>query len=428
MRLLHTSDWHLGATIEKASCEEEQTAFLEWLVDELDERETDVLVVSGDVFHYRDPSNAAERLYFDFLVACARLDGLRKVVVVAGNHDSPSKLEAPERVLQVLDVHVVGRMPDDEAIDSCLIPIRGDGGEVQGVVAAVPYVRDARLGLTVRGTTAADRREQYVQAFEELYRDVARRARDRWPDVPLVATGHLTCYAPSDQGESGDFDTAIHAADPDRAGGSTGHIEPLGPEVFDAEYDYAALGHLHRSMRVGDSVAHYSGTPVPTKLDEAATGRRVLDVRWPDGSGEPEIEWVEVPLWRDVVEFQGPPDDVLDQLRELAYEKPLPPYLYLEVELGREEAASDVLARAQAILDERFADADRPRIVDDRYFDASAGEASEGFEQSESLDDLEPVEVFCRKYERDRGADEQPSEELLEAFRQLENDVRAGEE
>ncbi|MFB6262280.1 MAG: exonuclease SbcCD subunit D C-terminal domain-containing protein, partial [Bradymonadaceae bacterium] len=391
-------------------------------------RETDVLVISGDVFHYRNPSNAAEELYFDFLVDCSRLETLRDVVIVAGNHDSPTKLEAPSEVLEVLDVHVVGEMPDDDDLEACLHPVRDDAGEIVGVVAAIPYVRDAYLGLTVRGTIPAERREAYVRAFEELYGDVAELARERWPDVPLVATGHLTCYAPEDDAESADFDTAIHGADPRREGSSAGHIKPLGPGVFDDTYDYVALGHLHRPSRVGDSPARYSGTPVPTKLDEAQTQRHVLDVRWPNGTGSPDVEWIEVPLWRDIVEIAGPPDEVLERLAELTYDEPLPPYVYLEVEVGEDDAPSEVLNEARELLDERFDPDEQPRIVDDRYFDASAGEGADGSEREASLKDLEPVDVFRRKYQRDRETEEDPPDELLEAFRTLQNDVREDDE
>ena len=128
VRILHTSDWHLGVSINNQRCVDEQRRFLGWLADQIRERAIDVLLVAGDVFHYASPSNTARELYYDFLVESASIETLDKVVVVGGNHDSPSGLDAPRQVLGSLDVHVVGGLPYDaeKRPDRCVVPI-GDG-------------------------------------------------------------------------------------------------------------------------------------------------------------------------------------------------------------------------------------------------------------------------------------------------------------
>ncbi|MFB6351032.1 MAG: exonuclease SbcCD subunit D, partial [Bradymonadaceae bacterium] len=145
-RILHTSDWHLGVGINSQRCEDEQRRFLDWLAGEIAERAIDVLIVAGDVFHYATPSNTARAMYYDFLVDCSAVATLDQVVVVGGNHDSPTGLDAPRELLGSLDVHVVGGLPYDEAVrlERCLVPI-GEGPQL--VVAAVPYARRAQLGV-----------------------------------------------------------------------------------------------------------------------------------------------------------------------------------------------------------------------------------------------------------------------------------------
>lgn len=433
MRLLHTSDWHLGVSIGEASCEEEQRAFLDWLVDEMRDRDTDVLVVSGDVFHYPSPSNTAAQMYYDFLVDCAGLASLQKVVIVAGNHDSPTGLEAPKRILQTLDVEVVGRVASEPEERDSLVPVRDDDGELLGVVAAVPYVTDATLGVTMRGSSPDERYRDYVDAFEALYADLADRAAERWPDAPLVATGHLTCYGSSETGDADDFDTAIHGCVPEGAGQSVGTIEPLRPTMFDAHFDYAALGHIHRPKQVGDSVAHYSGTPVPTKEGESKpvepgdeSGRYVLDVRFDESNeraSDPEVEWIEVPSWRRVETVAGDLDEVVERLESLDWDQPLPPYVALEVDVGHDDHnPSEIDPTLHDLFDERFDDGDRPRILERLVVDTSGG-TGDAWEAPDPSD-LEPVEVFRRKYERERGDDAEPDEDLLSAFHDLEREIR----
>jgi exonuclease SbcD len=430
VRLLHTSDWHLGTQIEKASCEQEQREFLDWLVGEMDERKTQLLVVSGDVFHYASPSNAAERMYYDFLRTCAGLEHLRRVVIVAGNHDSPSGLEAPRNVLRALDVTVVGDLPRDadERFERCLHPVENGDGEVEAVVAAVPYVRNSRLGLTVRGVSPTESHAQYVSSFRRLYSDLAERARETYPDVPLIATGHVTAYASTREFDEDDFETDIHACSSSMEIDSEGTVDALPPDVFE-DYDYTALGHIHRRMQVGESHVHYSGSPVPTKVDEAEVSRRVLDVRWNGRDSVPEtIDSVEVPTWRDIRKLTGSPEEVYDEAESLEYEGELSPYLYLEVELGEDDTPQEPLDRVRDIFGERFDDGDTPRVVDYSFTDPHDELEPRRDDDTPGLQELEPRDVFERKYAREYGAEAEPDDELLDAFgtlvREIQDDQR----
>src|SRR3954447_6694553 len=144
MRLLHTSDWHLGHTLRgEVTREYEHQAFLGWLLETCVREAADALVITGDVFDSATPPASAERMWFDFLAAARRACPALDIIAIAGNHDSPAKNRAASAVLRELGVHVVGGLPrtDDGGLDldRILIPIAGG----RGLVAAVPFLRPA---------------------------------------------------------------------------------------------------------------------------------------------------------------------------------------------------------------------------------------------------------------------------------------------
>ena len=139
MNILHTSDWHLGRTLYGRRRQEEFAAFLDWLLGCISTYNIDVLIVAGDIFDTSTPGTAAQELYYRFLARVGST-GCRHVVIIGGNHDSPSFLDAPAGLLRALDVHVVGQACT-EPVDQVLL-LHDDLGEPQLLVCAVPYLRD----------------------------------------------------------------------------------------------------------------------------------------------------------------------------------------------------------------------------------------------------------------------------------------------
>ena len=174
MRVLHTSDWHLGRSLFGQKRYEEFSAFLDWLARTLQEKEVDVLVVSGDIFDSGTPSNRAQRLYYDFLRQ-VYLSSCRHVVITAGNHDSPSMLGASREILQVLDVHVVGNLPEDPAEE--IKVLRDAQGKVALIVCAVPFLRDADMRLVEEGESSGDKESKMQEAAGTTRRSWKRRRR-----------------------------------------------------------------------------------------------------------------------------------------------------------------------------------------------------------------------------------------------------------
>jgi exonuclease SbcD len=401
VKILHTSDWHLGVSMQDATCEPEQKRFLNWLVDTINDRQIDVLVVAGDVFHFSQPSNAARKLYYEFLVRCERDTDLRQIVVTGGNHDSPTGLEAASEVLQYLRCAVVGGIQADESTWSdCLVPVEGGDGDVEVVVAAVPYVPEAKLGVSGVGKDPDAIRDEFHQAFQRLYTTLADQAREAYPNATLVATGHLTSYARAGQKESGDFRSQIH---------QTGTIGFMPPTIFDERFDYVALGHIHRMLPVDKPRVWYSGTPVPTSKDELST-RFVLEY----DTETDDVAPLKVPRWRDVHALTGTCQEVIEMLDELDVSGELPPYLFVFVRDEKHEYDSPPFQQIQAVIDEM--EEPRPRIV--KYRETTLG-GWDGEEQDAppSLDELTPEQVFKRMWQSKHG--DGPPDDVLRLFRTL---------
>jgi len=376
VRILHTSDWHLGVSTGHVSRSEEQQWFLDWLLDTLEAREVDALVVAGDVFDAMHPSAEAQALYYRFLARVERA-GVRDVVVVGGNHDSPSHLDAPRALLETVDIHVVGGVPaTDDRLDRMIAPLHARGsGEVAAVCLAVPYVHEYRLGIRTSDLDLDQTRDAFKTAFADLYGALADRAVERYGNLPLVATGHLTMGSGSTRA---DYPQEIH---------QVGTIEGLPVEILDPRIRYAALGHIHRCYPINGSTSWYCGTPIPYTLTEMAAARQVLVV---DLDDEARVERVEVPRSRDLVQLVGTPEEVLAELGGLHWSTRLPPLVHVRVETSMAEPG---LVRRLHEAIASHADEARPVLVEVQQR-ASDVEIDAPAPFAQSLDALEPEDVF----------------------------------
>lgn len=408
LRILHTSDWHLGVSMEQAPRHEEHRRFLDWILDRAKDRAIDALVVAGDLFHYMQPSAAAQKELYSFLARLAADSPIKTVVLVAGNHDSPTRFDAPRDVLGALDVHVVGVMPEDGALDQCLVPLENSDGDVEAVVAAIPYVTEARLGVVTTKASPAEIARRYQEGFQSLYARVLGGAREKYGEsVAMIATGHLTCVAPKVDSREGDFHTPIHMFS---AGG--GGVDP---SIFDG-WDYVALGHIHRHHQVGDGPIWYSGSPVPTDVVESRTPRFVIEVDVKDGAVS-RTKPVRLPRWREVYELVGFEDEILELLKGLSWDSELAPYLYVERLLTTPTRAG--VDRFQNFVTQHFPEP-RPRIVGFRKRLVVDEETRTPTPQDlgpRSLAEVTPEDVFARMYRLKYELD--PPAEILVAFRTL---------
>ena len=415
MRILHTADWHLGqyflAGQERLS---EQRAFLDWLVRTIDEQQVEAIVLAGDVFDSTTPSHAAQELYYDFLV---RLQGsrCRDIVIVGGNHDSPTLLNASRRLLRALRIHVVGGAPPDPAEQ--LIALPGTDGRTGLLVAAVPFLRDRDLRLSVAGESLEGRQTRIQESIADHYRhlsehDALRRHRERGGAV--LATGHL--YAAGGEAREG-AEREVHI----------GGLGVVGAEHFPAAFDYVALGHLHRPQVVGGR-AHirYSGSPVPLSFTEADDRQQVLLLDFADdgsGAGQPPvITALAVPVARRLQRFHGELDEV--EAAILAFDNEAHSLVAWADVLVRSDEAPDVVQRrVQEALRERRAHVLAPRharvqrLSDAPALDGRGGPGNSGAPAPvEHLHELSVDEVFGRRV---AGLPPERAAALTATFREL---------
>lgn len=405
MRLLHTSDWHLGHVLHGMSREREHREFLRWLVATLVAEQVDVLLITGDIFDSSTPPATAEAAWFDFLAEARRARPELDIVAIAGNHDSPSRLTAPSPILRRLGVHIVGQLPRRPRAegggidpDRALVPVAAG----RGLIAAVPFLRPLDLG------PPADDGDGPAA----VYREVAELARARLaPEQAFIVTGHLYT-AGAEPSWLSERRIAI------------GGQEALAPGLLPAQAAYVALGHLHRAQRVLAEHVRYAGAPLPLAMSEAGYRHQVVLVDFA-GATLSGLRTVDIPraleLLRVPRQGSAPLAEVLELLAELpalgerGEGDPTRPFLEVVVALARPEPR--LRTSVETALEGKL-----PRLVKLTVEHTGDGTVLGDHRRGQELAELEPTEVFERCWHRRYG--EPPSAAIRGAFQRLLSEVQ----
>lgn len=301
MKLLHTADWHLGQKFIYRERIEEHQAFLHWLLQVIQTQQIDILIVAGDIFDISSPPHYARTMYYRFLSGLLKTN-CRHIVITGGNHDSPSMLNAPKELLSALNITVVGAVSDNPEDD--ILELKKPSGEVEGVIAAIPFLRDRDINFISAFESGEARLDQIkkgiIAHFEKMAALVAKYESQ---DIPVITTGHL--YAKG--GKASDNQNNIYL-------GNMDNIDPaLIPDIF----DYVALGHLHKAQPMG-KLRHirYSGSPIPLSFPESKDKKTVTVVDF-KGKKPTEIKLLEIPLWRHLSIIEGDLVSVQEQIGQL---------------------------------------------------------------------------------------------------------------
>ncbi len=299
MKIIHTSDWHLGAQIYEQSRHPEQEKFTVWLKELMRKEKPDALIVAGDIFDTYSPPNASLELYYSMLGEIIKESLCRTVVVVGGNHDSPTMLDSPDKVLSQLNIKVIGGAD----IEKEIVLIKGEDGKAELAVGAVPYLRDADLRLSGEGEDFLDVSSKLRAGLKKHYLEVAQKARAQaGKDVPLLLTGHFFL---SKSRLSDDLSER------------TRQIGNMGEILFELlpQADYFALGHLHIPQAVaGNESCRYSGAPIPMSFSEAGQEKSVVIVEF---SGTSSVRLVTVPCFQRLEQIKGTTALVEARIKEL---------------------------------------------------------------------------------------------------------------
>jgi len=435
VRVLHTSDWHLGAQLYEKDRLEEQRLFLRWLAGTIEQEKVRVLVVSGDIFDTHAPSVQAQTLYYEFLAGLQELGGLGRpgpeIFIIAGNHDSPLFLNASRDILSRLKIHIVSGLSGTGGEDaSPVYPILDENDNPVLAVCAVPFLREKDFRLI--GDLAADLEDPGANSAEAKYREAAAahyhrvvvQAGEQMPNVPVLVTGHLFL-----SGSELSDTTSERLREVGRLSGFPVSLLPPA--------DYYALGHLHRPQCVnGNEQIRYSGAPIAMSFAEAEQAKSVALVEFesnsqPSGGQQkrpirldfrPKIRLLEIPQFLSLRCIRGDAEYIRGQLAE--------------IKAAGKEVCVDIQVTSCAGSIHDFWD-------EINAFKAEALEARAPFavlavrdvrntenagmpEIVTEIASLQPIDVFLKKLDAESIEGEE-RETFTALFKEIEQQVRSGE-
>ena len=375
------------------SREEEHEAFLSWIVEIIKKENIDVLIVAGDIFDTGNPPNYALELYYNFLKQLFSIKNLY-VIITAGNHDSISTLKAPKQLLEFMNVHVITSGEEDE---NELIPIYKEN-KLQGVVCAVPFLRDSIVRKAVSGQTSNEKESSLNTGIKQHYIDVYEEAIKLTCEnnLPIIATGHLTTVG----SRTSESERDIYI----------GGTLDIGSDFLGKYFDYVALGHLHINQTVGCNHVRYSGSPIALSFSEANQKKKINIVEFKDEHKKVEVKEIEIPQHRKLQVLKGNLESIKKELETLTTHEDKT--TWIEIHLNDENpmfANQELREYAQ----------EHELIILAIKIDRSEKILEAKELKVTSLDELLPIDVFTRRLEAEELEDEKFVEELRLNFKQV---------
>ena len=389
MRLLHTSDWHLGQHFMGKSRQAEHQALIAWLLEQVEAQAVDAVLIAGDIFDSGTPPSYARELYSQLVVRLHEA-GVA-LLLLGGNHDSVATLGESRDLLARLGATVIAAASDDLAAQVVVLPQRN--GEPGCIVCAIPFIRPRDVLQSQAGQSAEDKQVALQTAIQAHYLSVYQAARTRQTELeielgrklPLIATGHLTTVGAS----SSESVREIYV----------GALEAFPTTAFPPA-DYIALGHIHRPQKVG-GLEHirYCGSPIPLSFDEAKIPKEILLVDL-NAEGLQALSALPVPRFQGLASISGSLATLAGPIGAAAAEGTFERPTWLEVTVAEDDYLADLPARIEALTTGWPVEVLRIR--------RQRGNASVQLvnEALETLDELSPHEVFTRRLQQEELSDE----------------------
>lgn len=406
MRIIHTSDLHLGQNFFTKSRRAEHQAFFDWLLQVVKEKQVDAVVIAGDVFDTGTPPSYARELYNQFIVRMSESNV--QLVILGGNHDSVSTLNESKGLLACLNTQVVANTSED--FDKQVVELRSKG-EVTGLLCAIPFVR-ARDVLTSASGESGSQKQQALgdaisQHYMAVYQHAVAKSKAMEKSLPIIATGHLTALGVKTSESVRDI-----------------YIGTL--DGFDAKgfppADYIALGHIHRPQIVAKQPhIRYSGSPIYLSFDELKSTKQVVLVEF-EGK-VPTITPIDVPTFQPMVSLKGDLSDIESKLSTLPYRQD--ESVWLSIEVDTQDYLTDLHDRIQ-------------RLVDDSEWEVLQLRRTRGVrnqsltsEHQQELSELTPSDVFEKRINQEvfEGEDDQARKaRITQKFAQIVAEVEGESE
>jgi len=405
MRILHTSDWHLGQHFMGKTRQVEHQAFCAWLIGQVRVHGVDALLIAGDIFDTGAPPSYAREQYNRFIVEL-RGTGC-ELVVLGGNHDSVAMLGESKTLLAQLDTRVIPGVCAE--LSEQLLVLKKRDGTPGALLCAIPFIRPRDVLLSQAGQSAQDKQLSLQQAIQQHYQALYALAlgmRDELGgELPIIATGHL-CTVGASASESV---REIYV----------GSLEAFPTSAFPPAA-YIALGHIHRPQKVG-GLEHirYCGSPIPLSFDEARQQKEVLLVEL-DGSGLRDISALPVPRFQPLLSLRGSLKELEQAIAEAAQQGSSELPVWLEVQVSSDDYLSDLQTRVAALCEGLPVEVLRIRRERGNAVAALQGQARE------TLDELSVEEVFAQRLGSETLDDAQRAP-LLALYRQVVGELREDE-
>jgi exonuclease SbcD len=388
MRLLHTADWHVGRTIRGRSRRDEFEAVLAEVVEIARAEDVECLIVAGDIWDQRTASPESDRLVYEVLRRCN--DHGIQVVLLAGNHDSPRKLEALGHISELIGVYTQPEVRRPNAGGVITI----EGREHVARIAAVPFITEGQyVGAAELMELPESWYGNYADGCAELLRKMCGEFNS---DTINILTSHLFVngaqYATRDGSEQ-----LLHI----------GQAYGVAPQGLPASPQYIALGHIHRPQRIAEAAAPtaYAGSLLQLDFGEASDEKGVFVIDAVPGRPLNEQRFIPLTKGRRLKELRGDLDTVLARASEAgdAHVR-----VVLDVAKPEPGLAQRVREQIPAAVDVRL---DYPEVAD---------------APSEGIAHLDPKEQFVRYY-RSQHSGAEPASELLVLFSELYEEAQTVE-
>jgi exonuclease SbcD len=306
VRFFHTSDWHLGQFFYNHSRDYEHEQFLNWLLEQIQQKQPHALLIAGDIFDVINPASKAQKQLYQFLADAHDRAPHMQTLMIAGNHDSGYRIEQVEPLLEKYQAKAVGVVHKNTQgqldLDRLLVPIYNEQKNIVAWCLTLPFLRAAEITGINEQTTNSQNAIAYIH--QQLIAEANARKQ---PDQALILMSHAHMQG----GETSDSERPI----------IIGHEEALSTVLFDDVIDYVALGHLHKPQKVGHSHIRYSGSPIPLSFSEINYKHQVLEVSidpHQEDESRFQIESLVIPRSVQLHRIKGTIAEVLTQLSALA--------------------------------------------------------------------------------------------------------------
>lgn len=389
-KVIHTSDWHLGQYFMGKTRQAEHKQFLSWLIATAVSNDVNAIIVAGDIFDTGSPPSYARELYNKFIVRL-QPTGIH-LIVLGGNHDSVATLGESKELLACLNTHVIPGVLDD--INNQVITLTNASAEPQAIVCAIPYLRPKDLINSIAGQSGSEKQQNLQQAISDHYQSIyllakeeqSRILKDSNTQVPIIATGHLTTVGAKSSESVRDI--------------YIGTLDAFPSSAFPPA-DYIALGHIHRSQKIGGSDhIRYCGSPIPLSFDELNNDKIILVAEFNNGALT-QVSSEQIPRFQPMHLIKGDLKSIESEIRTLAtqYDASLP--AWLDIEVSTQDYLNDLQQRIQAMVEELPLEVLLLRRERKQRLQSLEAEAKV------TLQELTPKDVFEKRLELEDWSDEE---------------------